>query len=146
MPGGSPEIRPASADDEPAVLELWREVFPEYAAATHPHRDPVASVRRKLAHGDGLFFVAEQGGRVVGTIMAGWDGHRGWLYSLAVHPGARRGGLGRALVRHAERALAERGCPKVNLQVYASNAAARAFWAAVGYAEDPVVSLGKRLG
>jgi hypothetical protein len=139
-------IRPVTPADSEAVLTLWRAVFPEYGDPSHPQRAPSASVARKLAFGDGLFWAAESGGRLVGTAMAGYDGHRGWLYSVGVHPEARGTGVGRALVREAERALATLGCPKVNLQVFASNLGARAFWRSVGYAEDGVVSFGKRLG
>jgi len=156
-------IRPVTRADVPAVLELWRAVFPEYASPARPHRDPAASVARKLDFGDGLFWVAEidhrgkaatspgapwgaeRDGRAVGTAMAGWDGHRGWLYSVGVHPEARRAGIGALLVREAERTLAARGCPKVNLQVLAGNEAALAFWRSVGYAQDAVVPMGKRL-
>ena len=93
---------------------------------------------------DGLFWIAEQEGRVVGTAMAGYDGHRGWLYSVGVHPEARGLGIGCALVVEAERALAALGCPKVNLQVFSRNEAAQAFWRRLGYGRDDVVSFGKR--
>jgi ribosomal protein S18 acetylase RimI-like enzyme len=139
-------IRPVTSRDAQAVLALWREVFPEYDDPARPQRSPAASVARKLAFGDGLFWLAERDGDVLGTAMAGYDGHRGWLYSVGVHPGARGAGVGRALVREAERALAALGCPKVNLQVFGSNGGALAFWRTLGYAEDAVLSLGKRLG
>jgi ribosomal protein S18 acetylase RimI-like enzyme len=135
-----------SPSDTEAVLALWRLAFPGHQDPGTPHRDPRASLERKLAAGDGLFWVAQQGGRVIGTIMAGWDGHRGWLYSLAVAPDVRRGGVARALVAHAEAALVARGCPKVNLQVFTGNESAQAFWRGAGYAVDEVVSFGKRLG
>ncbi len=138
-------VRRVSAADTEAVLALWRVVFPVYADPAHPQRDPAASIRRKLAFGDGLFWLAEREGRVVGTAMAGYDGHRGWLYSVGVHPEARRAGVGARLVAEAERALAALGCPKVNLQVFASNGSAQAFWRSVGYAQDDVVPFGKRL-
>jgi ribosomal protein S18 acetylase RimI-like enzyme len=102
-------------------------------------------VARKLAAGDGLFWLAARGARVVGTAMAGYDGHRGWLYSVGVHPEARGAGVGRRLVAEAERALAALGCPKVNLQVFAANGAAQAFWRELGYAQDDVLAFGKRL-
>jgi ribosomal protein S18 acetylase RimI-like enzyme len=77
--------------------------------------------------------------------MAGYDGHRGWLYSLGVHPSRRHHGLGRLLLSHAEVALTKLGCPKVNVQVLESNAGAREFWSAAGYKADPVASFGRRL-
>jgi ribosomal protein S18 acetylase RimI-like enzyme len=138
-------IRPVTRADVAAVLELWRVVFPEYADPSRPHRDPAASLERKLAVGDGLFWLAERGARAVGTAMAGWDGHRGWLYSVGVHPEARRTGIGARLVAEAERALAARGCPKVNLQVLADNPAAAEFWRRLGYTQDAVIPFGKRL-
>jgi len=139
-------VRPVTVHDAEALVALWRVVFPEYGDPARPHRDPRANVERKLAFGDGLFWLAELDGRVVGTIMAGYDGHRGWIYSLGVHPEARRAGAGRALVAQAERALVALGCPKVNLQVFSSNVSAQGFWRRVGYAQDEVVSFGKRLG
>ncbi len=138
-------VRPVTPADAGAVVDLWRAVFPEYGHPDRPHRDPAASVARKLAVGDGLFWLAERGGRVVGTAMAGWDGHRGWLYSVGVHPEARRGGVGARLVAEAEAALAALGCPKINLQVLAGNDAAQAFWRRMGYAQDAVVPFGKPL-
>ncbi len=92
-----------------------------------------------------LFFVAEIGGRLIGTVMAGYDGHRGWLYSLAVDTALRRHGIGTRLVEHAEAALTALGCPKVNLQVLSTKADVRGFYEALGYRTDEVVSLGKRL-
>jgi hypothetical protein len=139
-------IRSVLGSDTDAVVALWLVVFPEYSDPTRPQRDPRSSVARKLAFGDGLFWLAELNGRVVGTVMAGYDGHRGWVYSLGVHPDARRSGVGRALLAEAERALIDLGCPKVNLQVFSTNDRALAFWRSVGYVQDDVVSLGKRLG
>lgn len=138
-------IRPVTAADAERVVALWSVVFPEYGDPTHPQRSPSAAVARKLAFGDGLFWLAESEGRLVGTAMAGYDGHRGWLYSVGVHPDARGSGIGRMLVEEAERALAALGCPKVNLQVFGANGAAQAFWRSLGYTEDRVVSFGKRL-
>jgi len=118
-------IRPAVHADLEAIVTLWAEVFPEYADPARPQRDPRAGALRKLDFDDGLFWVAERAGRVVGTVMAGWDGHRGWLYSLGVHPEARRGGLGRRLAGTATEALQARGCPKVNPKLMEEN---RAHW------------------
>lgn len=142
-------IRPVNAADTDAILALWRDVFPEYDLATAPQRDPRASIERKLAFGDGRFWVAVLGTgpdeRIAGTVMSGYDGHRGWIYSLGVHPDLRRTGIASALLAHAEAELRAAGCPKVNLQVLAGNERALAFWAAAGYAADAVLSLGKRL-
>jgi ribosomal protein S18 acetylase RimI-like enzyme len=138
-------VRAVTPRDIDAVVGLWRIVFPEYDDPARPQRDPRAGVERKLAFGGGLFWLAERAGEVVGTVMAGYDGHRGWIYSLGVHPDARREGVARALLEIAEGALAAVGCPKVNLQVLAGNEAAQSFWRAAGYAQDDVVSFGKRL-
>ena len=138
-------IRAVAPVDVEALVALWHEVFPEYRDPAKPQRDPRANIERKLAQGDGLFWLAEEGDAVVGTAMAGYDGHRGWLYSVGVHPRLRRTGLARKLVHHAESVLAARGCPKINLQVLTVNESAQAFWRAVGYAPDLVVSFGKRL-
>jgi len=92
-----------------------------------------------------LFFVALLDGVLVGTVMGGYDGQRGWVYSLAVSPPARRQGIGTALMHHEERELAKRGCPKVNLQVLAPNAATVAFYQKVGYSAEERVSMRKLL-
>jgi ribosomal protein S18 acetylase RimI-like enzyme len=134
-------IRLFTPADEPAVVALWKEALP----GTAPHHDPAASIRAKLADGGDLFFVAEADGEVVGTVMGGYDGHRGWLYSVAVSPAHRRRGVGTALIRHVEAALADRGCPKVNLQVLVSNAEVVAFYQSLGYAVEERISMGKRL-
>ena len=121
------------------VIALWRTVF----AYTQPHNQPALAIDRKLAVGDSLFFVALRGGAVVGTVMAGYDGHRGWLYAVAVPPTHQRQGIGAALVRHAEAALAARGCLKINLQITGGNEAVAGFYEALGYRVEPRVSMGK---
>lgn len=142
-------IRPVVAADIAAILRLWAAVFPEYLDPAFPQRDPRASIERKLAFGDGRFWVAvvddATGEQIAGTVMSGYDGHRGWIYSLGVDPALRRRGIASALAAHAEAELAAAGCPKVNLQVFEGNGQALGFWAARGYARDGVLSLGKRL-
>lgn len=123
------------------VIALWETVF-GYESA---HNAPALAIDKKLAADDKLFFVALSAGAVVGTLLAGYDGHRGWLYSVAVHPAQRKQGIGAALVAHAERALADQGCMKINLQILAGNASVTAFYAALGYAVEPRISMGKRL-
>ncbi|WP_043283452.1 GNAT family acetyltransferase [Paraburkholderia oxyphila] len=144
-------IRTFTVADTDAVLALWLDAFPEYGDTGRPHRDPRLSIANKLGTQPELFFVAVrgedgEGSAVVGTVMAGYDGHRGWLYSLAVAADARRLGIGTRLVHHAEHALAAMGCPKLNLQVLSSKPDVLAFYDALGYRADAVVSLGKRLG
>jgi ribosomal protein S18 acetylase RimI-like enzyme len=134
-------IRSYEDSDELAVIALWREVLPDSA----PHNDPATAIRRKRAAERDLIFVATVDAAVAGTVMGGYDGHRGWVYALAVKPEHRRRGIGTALVRRLEKALAERGCLKVNLQVRASNAGVVAFYSKLGYAVEERVSMGKRL-
>ena len=138
-------IRPVQAGDTDAIVALWREVFPEYNDPDRPQRDPRANIARKLAFGDGLFWLLERDSRIVATAMAGYDGHRGWIYSIGVAPAERRHGHGRALLAHAEAQLRALGCPKINIQVLAVNEQALHFWRAAGYQPDHVVSLGHRL-
>ena len=130
------------ATDRAQVIALWSAVF----SYTSPHNLPAVSIDQKLRADDGLFFVAVEEGRVLGTILSGYDGHRGWLYSVAVAPAARNRGLGTRLVRHAEQAMAERGCLKVNLQIVESNAAVVAFYERLGYVVEPRINMGRRLG
>ncbi|MEX3687946.1 GNAT family acetyltransferase [Paraburkholderia sp. BR14263] len=143
-------IRVFSEADTEAVIALWLQAFPEYNDASRPHRNPRLSIANKLGTQPELFFVAvrdggDVDGALIGTAMAGYDGHRGWLYSVAVAPDARRHGLGTRLVRHAENALAALGCLKLNLQVLTDKAEVLAFYEQLGYRTDAVVSLGKRL-
>jgi ribosomal protein S18 acetylase RimI-like enzyme len=138
-------IRVFDERDTQAVLALWAQVFPEYATPGKPQRDPRLSIRNKLSMQPEFFFVGLLEERVIGTVMAGYDGHRGWMYSLAVAADQRGNGYGRALVEHAERALASIGCPKLNLQIMANNPETQAFYAKLGYQMDEVVSFGKRL-
>lgn len=138
------------AADTEAVLALWARCFPGYGDRAKPQRDPRGSIARKLEVQPELFWVAVEGeggqACIVGTVMAGYDGHRGWIYSLCAHPERRRRGIGAALLAHAEDALRALGCPKVNLQVMRFNTGAQRFYAGLGYEEDEVVSYGKRLG
>ena len=134
-------IRAYRPADEAAVVDLWRR-----CDLTRPWNDPHKDISRKLRVNPELFLVAEvDGGRVAGTVMVGYDGHRGWLNYLGVHPDHRRRGVGAALMNEAERLLRAKGCPKINLQVRTMNAEAVAFYRSLGFAVDDVTSLGKRL-
>jgi len=134
------QIRAFEPSDEEAVITLWQE-----AGLTRPWNDPRADIARKRTEQPELFLVCECAGAVAGTVMAGFDGHRGWVYYLAVAHARRRQAIGRALMAEVERLLRARGCPKVNLLVRSSNASVLAFYARLGYAQDDVLSLGKRL-
>lgn len=135
------EIRRYEASDFEGLDALWEEAFPH----DPPWNRAENAVPAKLAFQPDLLFVAVEGGEVVGSVMAGYDGHRGWLYSVAVRGEDRRGGLGTALVRHAEKALRALGCGKVNLQVRVTNETVVRFYEGLGYAVEDRVSLGRRL-
>jgi ribosomal protein S18 acetylase RimI-like enzyme len=139
-------IRVFEERDTDEVIALWMECFPEYRDASRPQRNPRLSIANKLAMQPELFFVGVVDGRMGATVMVGYDGHRGWMYSLAVAESLRGRGYARALVHHAEGALAALGCPKLNLQIMANKPELRDFYAKLGYQADEVVSLGKRLG
>jgi ribosomal protein S18 acetylase RimI-like enzyme len=107
--------------------------------------DPYRDIDRKLAGDADNLVVLEDHDRLIGSVMFGYDGHRGWINYLAVHPDHQRRGLGRVLMAEAEERLARLGCPKVNLQVRGSNQAAVEFYRRIGYEIDDVVSMGRRL-
>ena len=136
------EIRPYRENDEEAISGLWRKVFPDAPSWNVPEDD----IRRKLAIQRNLFLVACADGRVVGTAMGGYDGHRGWVHLVAVSPSHRRLGVGAALMQRIEEGLEALGCPKLNLQVRSSNEEAVAFYERLGYVVEGRVSMGKRLG
>jgi ribosomal protein S18 acetylase RimI-like enzyme len=127
--------------DAERVAALWREVFPD----APPWNDPHADIERKRAVQSELFFVATEGDRIVGTAMGGYDGHRGWVYYVAVSPGHRRRGVGASLMRAVEDALEGRGCHKLNLQVRSSNREAVEFYRRLGYRIEHRISMGKLL-
>jgi ribosomal protein S18 acetylase RimI-like enzyme len=134
------EIRPFVEADEAAVVALWSE-----AGLVRPWNDPRKDIARKLRVQRELFLVAEHEGTIVGVVMGGYDGHRGWVNYLAVAGSWRRRKLGAALMREVERGLRALGCPKISLQVRRSNLEVVAFYNTLGFKEDDVVSLGLRL-
>ena len=133
-------VRPYQPPDEPQVVELWYR-----CNLVLPWNDPGQDIRHKVAFQPDLFLVGETGSRIVGTVMAGYEGHRGWINYLAVAPDYRRMGIGRRLMQVAEHELTALGCPKINLQVRSSNAGVIAFYQRLGFVVDDVVALGKRL-
>ena len=134
------DLRPYATADEEAVVELWRR-----CELTRAWNDPRKDIQRKLTTQPELFLVGRLDGAVIATVMAGYDGHRGWVNYLAVAPEHRTKGFGRLLMRHVEEALTARGCPKLNLQVRSGNRDVLEFYRKIGYAEEERVSLGKRL-
>ena len=132
------DIRPSVPGDRAGVIALWERVFPD----NQPHNAPAKVFDAKLVKGDDLLFVAEDAECIIGTVMAGYDGHRGWLYKVAVSPECRRRGVGTDLVRHAVDALRAVGCIKVNLQIRATNAAVRGFYESLGFEAEALLSMG----
>lgn len=134
-------LRAFEQRDTEAVVALWEE-----AGLTRPWNDPRADILRKLSVQPELFLVAvDPADRVVGSVMAGYDGHRGWLYYLATAGAARGQGIGRLLVTEAERLLTEMGCPKVQLMVRRENEQVLRFYEGLDYEPVDVAMMGKRL-
>ncbi len=134
------EIREFKQCDEAAVIALWQE-----CGLVVSHNDPHRDIARKLKVGRELFLVGLEDGDVVASVMGGYEGHRGWVNYLAVSPTYQRRGYGQVLMQTMERRLQALGCPKLNLQIRSTNKAVIDFYSSLGYAQDPVVSMGKRL-
>ena len=110
-----------------------------------PQNNPLADIQRKLDDSPELFLVGTFDSQVIATVMAGYEGHRGYINYLAVAPHLQKHGYGRQLMAHVERLLRERGCPKINLLVRTTNKSVIAFYQRIGFSCDDVVSMGKRL-
>ena len=134
------EIRPYRSGDENQVVRLWVD-----CGLVVSWNDPRCDIRRKLGVQPEMFLVGCLDDRIIATVMAGYDGHRGWINYLAVHPAYRRTGIGRRMMGEAEIRLRAAGCPKINLQVRRTNTEVIGFYRKIGYRSDDVVSLGKRL-
>lgn len=135
-------IRPYLASDQDDVVALWRSTF----TGDPPWNEPLDVIARKRSVQSDLFLVGSLRDRVVGTVLAGFDGVRGWVHHLAVLPEFRRQGFAGLLMDRAEVGLLELGCPKLNLQVRQSNADVVAFYESRGHRVEDVISLGKPLG
>ena len=133
-------IRPFRPADGDAVIALWHA-----CGLLRPWNDPRHDIARKLQAQPELFLVGVLDDDVIATVVAGYEGHRGWINYLAVAPEHRRAGHGRAMMNHAEALLRKLGCPKASLQIRRENASVAAFYSRLGYAEDDVISMGKRL-
>lgn len=135
-------IRPFSRADTDAVVTLWTD-----CGLVRPWNDPLADVERKLTEQPELFLVgtSDDAATVIATAMVGFDGHRGWVHYLAVDPTLQRQGNGKTLMAEVERLLVERGCPKLSLQIRDDNTKVLGFYRGLGYGQDNVISLGKRL-
>lgn len=134
------KIRTYESTDESAVIDLWRS-----CGLLAPQNNPHEDIQRKLAVAPDLFLVGTLDSEIVATVMAGYEGHRGWINYLAVAPHLQKSGCGRKIMEHAEALLRERGCPKINLQVRAANKQVIEFYQRIGFSFDDVLSMGKRL-
>ena len=134
------EMRVFVEADTDAVIDLWN-----LADLTRPNNDPSLDIKRKMNDSPWGFLVAMEGKTIIGSIMVGYDGHRGWINYLACHPNHRRRGVAKSLMNEAKKLLLERGCPKISLQVRSGNESAVKFYASIGYLEDNVTSFGLRL-
>ncbi len=133
-------VRPFRREDETQVIKLW-----ECCGLVRPVNDPRRDIARKLAHSPELFLVGTIDDEILATAMAGYDGHRGWINYLAVTPERRNAGFGTLIMAAAELLLRELGCPKINVQVRTTNSLVHEFYEKIGFVEDAVMSLGRRL-
>jgi ribosomal protein S18 acetylase RimI-like enzyme len=133
-------IRPYRSADEAAVIRLWQQ-----CGLTRPWNDPRKDIERKSTVQPEWFLVGEADGRVAASVMAGYDGHRGWINYLSVDPEHRHRGYATALLEAVERRLITAGCPKINLLIRGDNAAVQDFYRGLGFSQDDVLSFGKRL-
>ncbi len=134
-------VRPFQPEDRERLISLWSDAFPHDPPRNAPH----LMIERKLHLDDDLLLVALAHSELVGAVIAGYDGVRGWLYHLAVAPARRRAGIGTQLVRSAETRLRALGCVKVNLQIRSSNSSVAAFYASIGYDQEARVSMGRSI-
>lgn len=134
------QVRAFQDDDEGAVVALWGR-----CGLLRPWNDPHKDIARKRQVQRELFFVCTIDDQLVASVMAGYDGHRGWVNYLAVDPQFQKRGLGRALMKEVQHRLRSLGCSKLNLQIRRENVEAIAFYERIGFSEDAVLSFGKRL-
>ena len=133
-------IRPFTEADRAAVIALW-----QARNLTRPWNDPDSDIALCMSKPESTILVGESGSRIVASVMCGHDGHRGWLYYLAVEPSFQKSGYGRAMVKAAEDWLLARGVPKVMLMVRPENERVRAFYAALGYDLEERLIFSRRL-
>ena len=133
-------IRPFRETDQDDVINLWDKVFPD----APPHNNPARDIRTKREVQPELFLVALLEDQIVGTAMAGFDGHRGWVYYLGVDPEYQRRGVGTSLMKRVESRLMGMGCPKLNLQIRANNSEVQSFYESLGYYAEDRLSMGKK--
>jgi ribosomal protein S18 acetylase RimI-like enzyme len=133
-------IRPFQKDDEDALVLLW-----QICELTVPWNNPYKDIARKLELQAELFLVGYLENRLVASVMGGYEGHRGWINYFAVHPEFQKKGYGKQLMDSIEKGLRKMGCPKINLQIRAGNDKVLTYYQNLGFVEDKVISMGKRL-
>ena len=133
-------IRPFETEDEDALVALW-----EMCELTVPWNNPHKDIARKLQVQPELFLVGILDSSLIATVMGGYEGHRGWINYLAVHPDFQEKGYGQEIMNSVETGLREMGCPKINLQIRTGNDKIASFYQKLGFTKDHVVSMGKRL-
>ena len=133
-------IHPALAEDRDAIIALW-----QAAGLTRPWNDPGTDFDLALSNATSTILIARDGIGLVGSVMVGFDGHRGWVYYLATDPDRLKRGIGRALMTSAESWLRQFGCPRIRLMVRNDNLVAKGFYEAIGYDSQGVITLGRTL-
>lgn len=133
-------IRHYTPEDEQAVITLWQE-----CNLTKPWNNPQADIKRKIQDSPELFLVGTADGRIVATAMGSYDGHRGWVYYLAVASECRKRGYGRRMMKAVEGLLIEKGCPKINLMIRSSNREVVQFYKSIGYDKEDTILMSRRL-
>ena len=134
-------IRKCKPSDKAHIIKLWNEIFPP----EKHHNNPEIAFDLKMKHQDNLFFIAIDNNIIIGTVLAGFDGHRGWIYSLGVTSSCRRHGAGTQLMKKALNALKKRGCLKVNLQITGETSELVDFYQTNGFTVEKRISMGKTL-
>jgi ribosomal protein S18 acetylase RimI-like enzyme len=134
------KIRPFEVSDQTEVIELWKA-----CQLIVPWNDPLKDIARKLKVDADLFLVGEAEGKIIASVMGGYEGHRGWINYLAISPQQRRKGYGKKIMQLVEQRIQQKGCPKINLMIRASNTEAVSFYQALDYDLETSVALGKRL-
>ena len=133
-------IRPFQTEDEASVVSLW-----QLCELTVPWNNPYKDIARKLKVQPELFLVGMLDSLLIATVMGGYDGHRGWINYLAVHPDFQGQGYAQQVMENVESELRKRGCPKINLQIRSGNARVMAFYQKLGFTDDQALNMGKRL-
>ena len=135
--GAALNLRKFEHEDRAHLVELWRAVFPD----DPPHNEPGKVISEKLKVDD-LIFVVEHEKQIIGACIAGYDGHRGWLYAVAVSPSSRRGGVGSKLIKHTLAHLKSLGCEKINIQIRSTNTKVESFYKSLGFIAEDRLSMG----